>query len=62
MTNTETANEIVQIFTELSPESQERFLMYARIAHISENAVRKRINQALSGNDVVNKEQKQECE
>jgi len=57
---TKTAEEIVQIFTELSPESQERFLMYARIAHTSENAVKKCINRALRGEDVVNTEQKQE--
>ena len=51
---TEAAKEIIQIFTELSPESQERFLMYARIAHTSEGAVKKCINRALREDVVVN--------
>ena len=51
---TKTAQEIVKIFTELSPESQNTFLMYARIAHTSENAVKKAINRALSAEDVNN--------
>ena len=49
---TKAVKEIIEIFTELSEESQERFLMYARIARVSENAVRKRINQALGREDV----------
>ena len=58
---TKAVKEIIEIFSELSHESQEQFLMWARIAHISENAVRKRINQALGKEDVVNTEQKQGC-
>ena len=54
---TEAGKEIVKIFTELSPESQNTFLMYARIAHTSEGAVRKAINRALSGEDVPSAEQ-----
>ena len=53
MTMTKTAQEIVQIFTELSPESQDRFLMFARIAHVSEQAVKKSVIHALKGEDVI---------
>ena len=59
MKSNETTKEIVRIFTELSEESQSTFLMWARIAHTSEQAVRKAINRALSGEDaaaVVNKD------
>jgi len=57
---TKTAQEIVQIFTELSGESQERFLMYARIARASEGAVKKAINRALREEDVKT-EENQKC-
>ena len=52
--------EIIEIFTNLSPESQHTFLMYARVAHVAENALRKSIHRALDGKD-VSAEQKQEC-
>ena len=48
---TETAKEIVEIFSDLSQEGQDRFLMYARIAHTSEQAVRKAVTRALCGED-----------
>ena len=58
---TEAGKEIVKIFTELSPESQNTFLMYARIAHVAESALRKSINRALSGEDVTSAEHEKEC-
>ena len=54
---TKTAQEIVKIFTGLSPESQNTFLMYARIAEASEAALKNAINRALKGgDDVANKD------
>lgn len=45
----ETTKEIIQIFNNLSPESQQTFLMYARVAHAAEGSIRKSIDRALSG-------------
>ena len=52
MTETETIMEIVEIFGELSPESQQTLLMYIRVAHMAENSMRKTIKKAIaSGKD-----------
>jgi hypothetical protein len=39
--------EVAGIFEKLSPENQQTLLMYARVAYIAENSVRKSIAQAL---------------
>ena len=55
MTETETITEIVEIFGELSPESQQTLLMYIRVAHMAENSMRKTIKKAIaSGKDKSN--------
>jgi hypothetical protein len=43
--------EIIEIFDELSPENQNTFLMYARVARAAERAIRKSINHALNVQD-----------
>jgi uncharacterized protein YejL (UPF0352 family) len=43
--------EVMQLFSELSPENQNTLLMYTRVAHAAENAVKQSFNRAL-----VNKE------
>lgn len=45
---TETIMEIVDIFSELSPESQQTLLMYIRVAHMAENSLRKSIKKAIA--------------
>ena len=50
------------LFKELTPENQANLLMYTRVAHSAESSVKKSINRALNGEDVVNTEQKQEQE
>ena len=51
MTETEVVTE-VEIFGELSPESQQTLLMYIRVAHMAENSVKKSIKKAIvSGRD-----------
>ena len=52
MIETEVITEIVDIFGELSPESQQTLLMYIRVAHMAENSVKKSIKKAIvSGRD-----------
>ena len=48
MTGTEVIMEIVDIFSELSPESQQNLLMYIRVAHMAENSMRKTIKKAIA--------------
>ena len=48
MAETEVIMEIVEIFGELSPESQQNLLMYIRVAHMAENSMRKTIKKAIS--------------
>ena len=48
MAETEVIMEIVEIFGELSPESQQNLLMYIRVAHMAENSVKKSIKKAIS--------------
>ena len=45
---TEVIMEIVDIFSELSPESQQTLLMYIRVAHMAENSVKKSIKKAIA--------------
>lgn len=40
--------EIVDIFSELSHESQKTLLMYIRVAHMAENSVKKSIKKAIA--------------
>ena len=49
---TDAKKEIIEIFTNLSPESQNTFLMYARIANVAESAIRKSIHHTFDGKDV----------
>ena len=59
---TEKEKEIIEIFTNLSPENQHAFLMYARIANEAENALRKSVNRPLGGEEeTANAEQKVMC-
>lgn len=52
MIETEVITEIVDIFGELSPESQQTLLMYIRVAHMAENSLKKSIKKAIaSGKD-----------
>jgi hypothetical protein len=39
--------EAMRLFSELSPENQNMLLMYTRVAHIAENAVKQSVNRAL---------------
>ena len=50
---TPTEKEIIKIFGELLPENQHTFLMYARVAHTAENALRKSVSRALGGEEVI---------
>ena len=52
--------EAMALFKELTPENQATLLTYTRVAHSAEASVKKSINRALNGEDVVNTEQKQE--
>ena len=45
---TEVIMEIVDIFSELSPESQQNLLMYIRFAHMAENSLKKSIKKAIA--------------
>ena len=44
---TDVIMEIVDIFSELSSESQQTLLMYIRVAHMAENLVKKSIKKAI---------------
>jgi hypothetical protein len=46
---TELEKELIEIFEELSPENQQTFLMWARVASIAEGSVRKSISRTLKG-------------
>ena len=48
MTETDVITEIIDIFGELSPESQQTLLMYIRVAHMAENSVKKSIKRAIA--------------
>ena len=41
--------EIMKIFEELSPDNQHTLLMYARVAYIAEDSIKKSITRALEG-------------
>ena len=58
---TEKEKEIIEIFTNLSPENQHTFLMYARMANEAESALRESINRAQNREDVTGSEQKVTC-
>ena len=45
---TDVIMEIVDIFSELSHESQQTLLMYIRVAHMAENSVKKSIKKAIA--------------
>ena len=45
---TDVIMEIVDIFSELSSESQQTLLMYIRVAHMAENLVKKSIKKAIA--------------
>jgi hypothetical protein len=47
MSKMSSADEILEIFKNLSPENQQTLLMYARVAHTAENSVRKSVERAL---------------
>lgn len=49
MSETDQEREIMKIFKELSPKNQHTLLMYARVAHIAEESIKKSINRALEG-------------
>ncbi|MDR0571668.1 MAG: hypothetical protein LBG48_02320 [Rickettsiales bacterium] len=49
---TPTEKEIIKIFTDLSPENQHTLLMYARVAHTAEGAIRKAVSRALGGEEI----------
>ena len=55
---TEKEKEIIEISTNLSPENQHTFLMYARMANAAESAPGGSVDRAPSGEDAVNAEQK----
>jgi hypothetical protein len=39
--------EVMQIFKELTPDTQNTLLMYARVAHIAENAVKNAVKESI---------------
>lgn len=45
---TDVIMEIVDIFSELSHESQQTLLMYIRVAHMAESSVKKSIKKAIA--------------
>ena len=45
--------EAMELFKELTPENQATLLSYTRVAHTSENAVKKSVTRALRGEEDV---------